>query len=93
MPQEKAAALHLVAETNLGFVALVISCIDATTIESAQFTKKLVPPDMVEPIAVDVQVLLDSAKFFPDEIDGKLGEKPGKGSFPEKALHAWITSK
>ena len=93
MPQERAAPLRLVADTNFGFGALVISCIDATTIKSAQFTKNLVSPDMVAPIAVDVQVLLDRAKFFPDEIDGKLGEKPGKGSFLEKALHAWIASR
>ena len=57
--------------------------IDASAIENAQFTKKLVSTDSINPLAIKVQVLLDRANFSPGEIDGKFGENV------EKALTAY----
>lgn len=78
------------------FVATIVSAwlvlptlaasLDAAAVNNAEYSSKL-STDSIEAAAIRIQVLLDRARFFPGEIDGKLGENA------QKALKAFAEAK
>src|SRR5258708_4202196 len=61
--------------------------LDAATINGAEYRTKLPADDKVDAVVVRLQVLRDRARFWPGEIDGKLGENA------QKALKAFAEAK
>jgi lipoprotein-anchoring transpeptidase ErfK/SrfK len=72
---------HFLTASSL-WVCLVLpawgATLDASAINSAQYSSKLTSKGKLDPAVIKAEILLDRAQFSPGEIDGKLGENAQK---------------